>query len=123
MTMTDPDHRGSQEDSQQRQRVRDSDDTVAGARAERDQGQPETLARLLEKVPMGWTRVISEGRPYGLSRTERVDGRSVSILAQELGGPDVVSANVYRVKGADLLRACEMPDAKVLAFLRGWSSV
>ena len=38
-----------------------------------------------------------------------------------LGGNDLVSANVYRTQDADCLRACEMPDAKVLAFLRGWS--
>ena len=82
----------------------------------------ETLTALLERIPEGWTKVRYAGRPYGLLRTERVDGRSVSISAQELGGSDQVSANVYRTRKTDHLRACEMPEAKVLAFLRGWST-
>lgn len=82
--------------------------------------QTESLSILIERVPEGWTRVTYEGRPYGLSRTTRIGGRVVTVTAEELGGSDLVSANVYRTSAADHLRACEMPDAKVLAFLRGW---
>jgi len=64
--------------------------------------------------------VSYDGRRYGLTRTSRVGGRSISLLAQELGGTDVVSANVYRTLAGDLLRPCEMPAATVLAFLAGW---
>jgi hypothetical protein len=71
-------------------------------------------------VPVGWTLVEFEGRRYGLTRTDHVGGRSVTVYAEELGGTDVVSANVYRVSSGDRLNACEMPDAKVLAFLHGW---
>jgi hypothetical protein len=56
-----------------------------------------------------------------LARTTRAGGRSVTIYAEELGGTDLISANVYRTVAADHLRACEMPAAKVLAFLRGWT--
>jgi hypothetical protein len=84
-------------------------------------GGPVTLSTLIERVPEGWTRVIYDGRPYGLSRTTRVGGRVITITAEELGGADFVSANVYRATAADHLRACEMPDAKVLDFLRGWA--
>ena len=62
------------------------------------------------------------GRRYGLSRTTHTDGRSVSVYAEELGGPDVVSANVFRLSGGAELRPCEMPAVKVLAFLEGWQS-
>jgi len=79
------------------------------------------LSSLLERVPVGWTRVTFEGRPYGLSRVDRVGARVVTVTAEELGGPDFLSANIYRTTAADLLRSCEIPDAKVLAFLRGWS--
>ena len=75
------------------------------------------LARLVDRVPEGWSVVEYDGRPYGLVRTTRAGGRSVSILAQELGGADVISANVYRVSGGDVLKPCEMPAAKVLDFL------
>lgn len=62
------------------------------------------------------------GRRYGLSRTTRAGGRSISVYAEELGGPDVISTNVYRTTSGDLLRPCEMPAEKVLAFLRGWQA-
>lgn len=79
-----------------------------------------SLSALLGRVPEGWTRAIYNGRTYGLVRTTRVGGRSITISAEELGGTDLVSANVYRTVAAEHLRACEMPTAKVLAFLRGW---
>jgi hypothetical protein len=78
------------------------------------------LSELVERVPEGWTPVVYDGRRYGLTRTTRTAGRSVSVVAEELGGPDLVSANVYRTETGPLLKPCEMPEAKVLAFLRGW---
>jgi hypothetical protein len=80
----------------------------------------EDLDALLAQVPEGWTPVSYEGRRYGLSRTTHTDGRSVSLYAEELRGSDVVSANVFRLTGGAELRPCEMPAAKVLAFLSGW---
>ncbi len=62
--------------------------------------------------------MVYDGRRYGLSRVTRAGGRSTSLFARELGGTDVVSANVYRTATGDVLRPCEMPAAKVLAFLR-----
>jgi hypothetical protein len=73
-------------------------------------------------VPEGWTLVGYAGRSYGLRRTSRARGRSISIFAEELGGSDVVSTNVYRTAGGDLLRPCEIPAATVLAFLDGWTA-
>lgn len=82
---------------------------------------PPDLAVLLDRVPLGWTLARYAGRSYGLSRSDHVDGGAVSVYAEELGGADVVSTNVYRTRAGDLLRPCEMPAAKVLAFLRGWT--
>ena len=83
-------------------------------------GESASLSALLESVPEGWTRAIYNGRTYGLARTTRTGGRSITISAEELGGTDLVSAYVYRSLAADHLRACEMPTAKVLALLRAW---
>lgn len=80
-----------------------------------------TLGDLLERVPEGWTRAIYNGRSYGLARSTRAHGRSVTISARELGGTDYVSANIYRTAAADHLRACEIPPSKVVAFLRAWT--
>ncbi len=80
------------------------------------------LPELIGRVPPGWTRVAYRGRNYGMTRTDHADGRSVSVYAEELGGSDVISTNVYRTSAGDLLRPCEMPAAKVLAFLAGWAA-
>lgn len=84
-------------------------------------GSPDELAQLVARVPEGWSIVVFNGHRYALTKTTRVGGRSVTMLAEELGGPDAISANIYRTTGADLLKSCEMPDRKVLAFLRGWT--
>ena len=84
---------------------------------------PEDLRALVDRVPEGWTPVTYRGRGYGLRRTSRAQGRSVAIYAEELGGSDVVSTNVYRTGAGDVLKPCEMPASTVLAFLDGWQPV
>ncbi|WP_157970515.1 hypothetical protein [Nakamurella deserti] len=54
------------------------------------------------------------GRRYGVSRTWAAGGRVQKLYAEELGGTDVISANLY---DGDRLQPCEMPAAKVLAFV------
>jgi hypothetical protein len=83
---------------------------------------PARLHLLVDRVPEGWSVVTYDDRPYGLTRTSRASGRSISLYAEELGGTDVVSTNVYRTSTGDLLKPCEMPEAKVLGFLTGWSA-
>jgi hypothetical protein len=83
--------------------------------------EPDDLGALIDRVPEGWTPVEFAGRRYGLTRTTHRNGHSVSIFAEQLGGTDVVSANVYRTSAGDVLRPCEMPEATVLGFLHGWT--
>lgn len=75
------------------------------------------LAALLDRVPLGWSEVRYRGRRYGLTRSVAAHGRAVTIYAEELGGRDVISANFYLTSSGAQLRACEMPDAKVVDFL------
>ena len=76
---------------------------------------------LIDLVPEGWTLVRYRGRRYGLVRETHANGRSLSIVARELGGSDLVSANVYQTTSGGQLCPCEMPERKVLDFLREWS--
>lgn len=78
-----------------------------------------TLEELVERVPEGWSVATYDGRRWGVTRTSRAGGRAVSVYAEELGGTDVVSTNVYLAEAGTELRPCEMPAATVLAFLRG----
>jgi hypothetical protein len=38
-------------------------------------------------------------------------------VAEALDGSDYISLNLYRLKSGPLLKPCEMPDAKVIAFV------
>jgi len=38
-------------------------------------------------------------------------------VAEERGGGDYISLNLYRTASGALLRPCEMPEAKVVAFV------
>jgi hypothetical protein len=80
-------------------------------------GSVNDVSSLFARVLEGWSQVEYDGRSWGVTRTVHGDGRSESILAEELGGTDLVSANLYRLDGDDVLKPCEMPAEKVLAFL------
>jgi peptide-methionine (S)-S-oxide reductase len=55
-----------------------------------------------------------DGRRYGVTRTVLAHGQIEKLYAEELGGLDLISANLY---AGDRLRPCEMPAEKVIAFL------
>jgi hypothetical protein len=93
-----------------------SADAASGPRADATSGAE--LAALVERVPLGWTRILVAGEPWGVTRLEHGGGRSVTIEAERLGGAGFVSANVWRTASGTLLRPCEMPAERVLDFLR-----
>ncbi|MBB6628302.1 peptide methionine sulfoxide reductase [Nocardioides sp. KIGAM211] len=74
---------------------------------------------MLARVPAGWSVAAYDGRRYGVTRSSAAGGRSIGVYAEELGGTDVVSTNVYLTSSGPQLRPCEMPAEKVLAFLAG----
>lgn len=79
-----------------------------------------TLLELFARLPEGWSEGEYDGRRYGVTRTVRLGGRQQSVYAEELGGTDVISANLYLPReGEEAFRPCEMPAAKVRAFLEG----
>jgi hypothetical protein len=76
----------------------------------------EALRRLAD-WPEGTVHGTSGGRRYVVSKTCFAEGRSVKLVATELGGPDYISLNVYDLRRGPLLKPCEMPEQKVVAFL------
>lgn len=60
------------------------------------------------------------GQRYQLTARCTAGGRALSVFARELGGTDIVSFNAYAVGGRWLMKPCEMPIAKVEAFLAGY---
>jgi hypothetical protein len=85
----------------------------------RQDGRVNEVSELFDRVPVGWSLVVYDDRRYAVTRSEHGGGRSQSILAEALDGSDLVSANLYRLDGKDVLKPCEMPAQKVLAFLEG----
>lgn len=78
--------------------------------------QQVDLAALFMRIPQGWSRREYQGRHYGVTRTVSAGGRIQKIFAHQLGGTDIVSANLYP---GDRFRPCEMPGEQVVAFLAG----
>lgn len=80
----------------------------------------ETMRERLAAWPQGYFVATFEGRRYGVSNTSHVGGKSLKLFAEELGGTDFVSLNLYTPDHGDpALRPCEMPVEKVLAFVLG----
>ena len=73
----------------------------------------------LNAIPSGTSRGRYNGRPYTVSKTSYANGKSIKLVAEELGGPDYISLNLYHPTSGPLLKPCEMPADKVVAFVTG----
>ncbi|HWV01137.1 MAG TPA: hypothetical protein VN109_08225 [Devosia sp.] len=74
----------------------------------------------LSAWPQGYFTARYNGRRYGVSNALHAGGRSMKLYAEELGGPDRISLNIYApASGEPALRPCEMPVDKVTAFVLG----
>ena len=80
---------------------------------------PEFLERF-DGLPFGGYGGTFQGRRYRVVKTQMATGRSQKLEAEELGGTDYVSFNLYRLAGGEaLLKPCEMPEHKVVEFVMG----
>jgi hypothetical protein len=74
----------------------------------------------LGRLPLGYFTATYAGRRYGVSRSVHANGRSMKLFAEQLGGPDRISLNIYAPpSGEPTLKPCEMPLDKVTAFVLG----
>jgi peptide-methionine (S)-S-oxide reductase len=71
----------------------------------------------LDRIPEGYSEGLFHGRRYGLQKTLHAKGKGLKLFARDLGGTDFVSLNLYRLASGDLLKPCEMPEAKVRDFV------
>ena len=76
------------------------------------------LFALVQKLPEGYCEGLYQGTRYGITRTSFNQGKSSKVYAKALGGTDFVSLNYYRTARQEVLKPCEMPQAKVLDFLQ-----
>ncbi|MEZ5912630.1 MAG: hypothetical protein R3D84_10770 [Paracoccaceae bacterium] len=73
--------------------------------------------RALDRIPEGYSEGMVGDRRYRIGKTTLAGGRSIKLVAWELGGPDYISLNVYRLAAGDRLKPCEMAEAKVRTFV------
>lgn len=77
------------------------------------------LLDAIQRLPEGFSEGIYQGVRYGITRTTFTQGRSYKVYANALGGTDFISLNYYCTLQKEKLKPCEMPEAKVVAFLLG----
>ncbi|MGB3455099.1 MAG: hypothetical protein WBG08_11310 [Litorimonas sp.] len=70
-------------------------------------------------LPLGSFEGAYQGRRYGVTRTMRDGGRQGWIWAEERGGPDRISGNLYLLSSGPRLKPCEMAEDKVMDFVIG----
>lgn len=64
-----------------------------------------------------------KGKTYGVSRTDFNHGKSFKVYAEELGGRDIISLNYYITSLSEKLKPCEMPEDKVVHFLKNFEAL
>lgn len=80
---------------------------------------PDFLAAF-DALPIGGYGATFEGRRYRVTKSQFACARSQKLVAEELGGSDCISLNLYRLAtGEALLKPCEMSEEKVRAFVMG----
>ena len=72
-----------------------------------------------DALPLGTFHGTSHGRRYVITRQDFAGGTSQKLLAEELGGGDYISLNIYRLASGARLKPCEMPETKVIRFVLG----
>lgn len=81
---------------------------------------PEDFLVAFDDLPRGAYGATYDGKRYRVIKSVLVTGRSQKLEAEELGGNDYVSFNLYRLgSGEVLLKPCEMPAEKVIEFVLG----
>jgi hypothetical protein len=80
---------------------------------------PEGFVRKVMAFPEGSFCGTVGAQRYVATRTTFAGGKSLKLVAEELGGPDYISLNLYMLDGGAQLFPCEMPASKVIAFVEG----
>ncbi len=73
---------------------------------------------MFDRLPLGGYGATYDGKRYRVTKSQFACARSQKLYAEELGGNDRVSFNLYRLAtGEALLKPCEMTAEKVRDFV------
>ncbi|MEM9578505.1 MAG: hypothetical protein AAF999_16015 [Pseudomonadota bacterium] len=82
---------------------------------------PARFVQALTALPVGTTSGTFAGQRYVVSKTLHAAGKSVKLVAEETGGQDYISLNLYRLTSGARLYPCEMSRGKVIRFVEGFA--
>lgn len=77
----------------------------------------KTFLAAFNALPQGTFTGTAYGKTYIATRSQSVEGRAEKLVAEALDGSDYISLNLYRLQAGTLLKPCEMPEEKVVAFV------
>lgn len=72
-----------------------------------------------DALPHGTFGARYGGRRWVVTRSRFSAGRAEKLVGEAADGSDRISMNLYRLAGGLRLAPCEMPEAKVRAFVLG----
>ncbi len=80
---------------------------------------PARFLAALDALPRGTSTGHYKGRRYAISISTFNNARSLKLVAEETGGRDYISLNLYHLTAGARLYPCEMSRTKVIAFVTG----
>lgn len=84
---------------------------------------PEASAFLhkLAELPIGYSAGFFNSTRYGATIKASPDRKRIWLFAEELGGRNRISFNLYRLRNSEYrLKPCEMPEERVINFVMGY---
>lgn len=75
------------------------------------------FATALAALPSGTFTGRYQNARYVVTKSSFAQGKAIKLVAEELGGTDYISLNWYDLGSGARLKPCEMPEAKVRAFV------
>lgn len=84
---------------------------------------PEAFLEALNALPAHTVIGQYQGTRYTATKTMFNAGKSLKLVAEELGGRDYISLNVYRLVSGVRLYPCEMSAEKVIRFVLGFQVI
>lgn len=76
------------------------------------------LLSIIQNLPEGYSEGRYQNAKYGISKQSFNKGKSFKVFARELKGTDFISLNYYVTSKKEFLKPCEMPEGKVIDFLK-----
>jgi peptide-methionine (S)-S-oxide reductase len=77
-----------------------------------------SLLDKINKISEGYSEGMYLENKYGITKSVFNNHKSYKIYAKELKGNNFISLNYYITERKELLKPCEMPEQKVIHFLK-----